>query len=560
MNYLDLYHRWLYFDGLDSVLKEELQQIQKHDQEIQERFSQSLSFGTAGIRGIIGAGTNRMNIYTVRKLAQGLGEWLHHEHLAEKGVAIGYDTRHGSVEFSREVAKVLLHLGVRVYLFEHICPSPELSFAVRYYDAAAGIMVTASHNPPNYNGIKVYGADGAQISPLITSKILDNISRISDEFMIPVGDLSKAEKDGTLVWLGSEVDQAYYENVASLAFQDKEQNKHFRIVYSPLHGTGRPPIESVLRQKGFENVFVVPEQADPDPNFSTVKSPNPEDPASFELAITYANQQQADLVLVTDPDADRIGIAIRDENGQFAHLTGNQIGALLLFYLLSQRVERGALPSDGALVKSIVSSDLGGSIATHFGVTTQNTLTGFRYIGELIQKWKQTGEHTFLFGYEESYGYLIGDFCRDKDAAQACLLLAELGAYYQKQGMPIYQVLDMIYKKFGYFQETQISVTLEGLEGGKQLKEIMVRTRSNPPSHVAGIAVCSIQDYLQGVEGFPKADVLKYLLGDGSWFAIRPSGTEPKMKCYVGVKGSSSAEVEEKRIAIKEYLTGWLGF
>lgn len=560
MNYLDLYHRWLYFDGLDSVLKEELQQIQKHDQEIQERFSQSLSFGTAGIRGIIGAGTNRMNIYTVRKLAQGLGEWLHHEHLAEKGVAIGYDTRHGSVEFSREVAKVLLHLGVRVYLFEHICPSPELSFAVRYYDAAAGIMVTASHNPPNYNGIKVYGADGAQISPLITSKILDNISRISDEFMIPVGDLSKAEKDGTLVWLGSEVDQAYYENVASLAFQDKEQNKHFRIVYSPLHGTGRPPIESVLRQKGFENVFVVPEQADPDPNFSTVKSPNPEDPASFELAITYANQQQADLVLVTDPDADRIGIAIRDENGQFAHLTGNQIGALLLFYLLSQRVERGALPSDGALVKSIVSSDLGESIATHFGVTTQNTLTGFRYIGELIQKWKQTGEHTFLFGYEESYGYLIGDFCRDKDAAQACLLLAELGAYYQKQGMPIYQVLDMIYKKFGYFQETQISVTLEGLEGGKQLKEIMVRTRSNPPSHVAGIAVCSIQDYLQGVEGFPKADVLKYLLGDGSWFAIRPSGTEPKMKCYVGVKGSSSAEVEEKRIAIKEYLTGWLGF
>ncbi|SFX73616.1 phosphoglucomutase [Thermoactinomyces sp. DSM 45891] len=560
MNYLDLYHHWLHFDGLDSVLKEELRQIQKHDVEIQERFSQSLSFGTAGIRGIIGAGTNRMNIYTVRKLAQGLGEWLHHENLADQGVAIGYDTRHGSVEFSREVAKVLLHHGVKVYLFGQICPSPELSFAVRYYEAAAGIMVTASHNPPNYNGIKVYGADGAQISPLITSEILDNISQISDAFMIPVADLTEAEKDGTLVWLGSEVDQAYYENVASLAFQDNEQNKHFRIVYSPLHGTGRPPIESVLSLKGFENVFVVPEQADPDPNFSTVKSPNPEDPTSFELAIAYANQQQADLVLVTDPDADRIGIAIRDENNRFSHLTGNQIGALLLFYLLSQRVDRGELPSNGALVKSIVSSDLGESIASYFGIMTQNTLTGFRYIGEFIQKWKQTGEYTFLFGYEESYGYLIGDFCRDKDATQACLLLAELGAYYQKQGMPIYQVLDLIYKKFGYFQETQISVTLEGLEGSKQLKEIMVRTRSNPPSHVANIKVCSIQDYLQGIEGFPKADVLKYLLEDGSWFAIRPSGTEPKMKCYVGVKGSSSSEAEEKRIAIKEYLAGWLGF
>ncbi|TCP63566.1 phospho-sugar mutase [Baia soyae] len=560
MNYLDLYHHWLSFGGLNSVLKEELEQIQEHELEIQERFSQSLSFGTAGIRGIIGAGTNRMNIYTVRKLAQGLGEWLHHENLSEKGVAIGYDTRHCSVEFAGEVAKVLLHHGVKVYLFEQICPSPELSFAVRYYEAAAGIMVTASHNPPNYNGIKVYGADGAQISPLITSKILDNISRISDEFMIPVADLSEAEKDGALVWLGSEIDQAYYENVASLAFQDKEQNKQFRIVYSPLHGTGRLPIESVLSQKGFEHVFVVPEQADPDPNFSTVKSPNPEDPASFELAIAYANEQKADLVLVTDPDADRIGIAIRDENDQFVHLTGNQIGALLLFYLLSQRLERGELPANGALVKSIVSSDLGESIASHFGVTTQNTLTGFRYIGEFIQKWKQTGEHAFLFGYEESYGYLIGDFCRDKDATQACLLLAELGAYYQKQGMQIYQVLDTIYKKFGYFQETQISITLEGLEGSKQLKEIMIRTRRNPPSQVAGIAVRSIQDYLQGVEGFPKADVLKFLLEDGSWFAIRPSGTEPKMKCYVGVRGSSSTEAEEKKRALKEDLASWLEF
>ncbi|MDQ0417800.1 phosphoglucomutase [Croceifilum oryzae] len=560
MNYLDLYHHWLRFDGLDSILKEELQQIQEHELEIQERFSQSLSFGTAGIRGIIGAGTNRMNVYTVRKLAHGLGEWLHHENLAEKGVAIGYDTRHCSVEFAGEVAKVLLHHGVKVYLFKQICPSPELSFAVRYHEAAAGIMVTASHNPPNYNGIKVYGADGAQISPHITNQILENISRISDEFMIPVADLSEAEASGSLVWLGSEIDQTYYKNIASLAFQTNDQNKYFRIVYSPLHGTGRLPIESVLSQRGFEHVFVVPEQADPDPNFSTVKSPNPEDPASFQLAIAYANEQQADLVLVTDPDADRIGIAIRDENNQFVHLTGNQIGALLLYYLLSQRLERGELPSNGAMVKSIVSSDLGESIASHFGVKTQNTLTGFRYIGEFIQKWKQTGEYKFLFGYEESYGYLIGDFCRDKDATQACLLLAELGAYYQKQGMPIHQVLDTIYKEFGYFQETQISVTLEGLEGSKQLKEIMIRTRSNPPSHVAGIAVCSIQDYLQGVEGFPKADVLKYLLEDGSWFAIRPSGTEPKMKCYVGVKGSSSTKAEEKKIAIKEYLADWLGF
>lgn len=561
MKYRELYQHWLSSAQIHPEVKAELLQIQHQEEEIKERFTQTLTFGTAGIRGIMGAGTNRLNIYTVRKVSQGLAQWVDKQGqiAKQKGVVIAYDSRHRSLEFARETASVLAHNGVKTYLFSQICPTPELSFAVRHLEAVAGVMVTASHNPPMYNGIKVYGSDGAQISTSLTSEISFEINQISDELLIPVANVEEAKKNGLLVWIGQEIDQIYYEKVTSLALQPKEQNRQYRVVYSPLHGTGRNPIEHVLRQRGFQHVFVVPEQADPDPNFSTVPAPNPEDPISFQLAITYANQQKADLILVTDPDADRVGIAVRDKHDEFVILTGNQVGALLLHYILLQHSLRGDLPSNGVMVKSIVTSELGEAIASAFGVMTQNTLTGFKYIGEYIQQWEVTREKKFLFGYEESYGYLIGPFCRDKDGIQACLLLAELGAYYQTKEMSIYQVLDEIYRQFSYFQEVQISISLEGLEGSCQIQQTMNRLRTNPPKQVGSLMVQTIQDYLQGIDDFPPADVVKFFLEDGSWFAVRPSGTEPKMKCYIGVKGSSFEEAQEKRMNIKRDLEKWFG-
>lgn len=561
MKYRELYQHWLSSAQIHPEVKAELLQIQHQEEEIKERFTQTLTFGTAGIRGIMGAGTNRLNIYTVRKVSQGLAQWVDKQGqiAKQKGVVIAYDSRHRSLEFARETASVLAHNGVKTYLFSQICPTPELSFAVRHLEAVAGVMVTASHNPPMYNGIKVYGSDGAQISTSLTSEISFEINQISDELLIPVANVEEAKKNGLLVWIGQEIDQIYYEKVTSLALQPKEQNRQYRVVYSPLHGTGRNPIEHVLRQRGFQHVFVVPEQADPDPNFSTVPAPNPEDPISFQLAITYANQQKADLILVTDPDADRVGIAVRDEHDEFVILTGNQVGALLLHYILSQHSLRGDLPSNGVMVKSIVTSELGEAIASAFGVMTQNTLTGFKYIGEYIQQWEVTRDKKFLFGYEESYGYLIGPFCRDKDGIQACLLLAELGAYYQTKEMSIYQVLDEIYRQFSYFQEDQIAISLEGLEGSCQIQQTMNRLRTNPPKQVGSLMVQTIQDYLQGIDEFPPADVVKFFLEDGSWFAVRPSGTEPKMKCYIGVKGSSFEEAQEKRMNIKRDLEKWFG-
>lgn len=557
----ELYQYWLHSKQVHPYIKEELIQIQNQEEEIQERFAQSLSFGTAGIRGIMGAGTNRLNVYTVRKVSQGLAQWIEKQGqiAKQKGVVIAYDSRFHSLEFAQAAAGVLAYNGVKVYLFNKICPTPVLSYAVRHFQAVAGLMVTASHNPPNYNGIKVYGSDGAQISTTLTSEISYWINQITDELLIQVTNLEEAKNKGLLVSIREEFNEFYHKKVTALALQASEQNKLFRVVYSPLHGTGRHSIEYILRQQGFQHVFVVPEQGDPDPNFSTVPSPNPEDPNSFDLAIAYANQQRADLILVTDPDADRVGIAVRDDQNQFVILTGNQVGALLLHYILSQRSLRGELPLNGIMVKSIVTSELGEAIASAFGVMTQHTLTGFKYIAEYIKRWEITGEREFLFGYEESYGYLIGSFCRDKDAIQACLILAELGAYYHTKGFSIYQVLQQIYQQFGYFQEDQITITLKGLEGGRQIDQIMKRLRRNSPIQIAGFRVDMMKDYQQGLDELPPANVVKFFLEDGSWFAVRPSGTEPKMKCYIGVKGSSFEEAKEKRMKMKRDLENWFG-
>jgi phosphoglucomutase len=549
-------------DQLVSLLDDEIL--------LEDCFYRDLEFGTAGMRGVIGPGTNRMNIFTVRKAAAGLARYIAEqgEEAMKRGLAIACDNRHMSSGFALEVAKTVGKYGVKAYLFESLRPTPLLSFAVRYLNAFAGVMITASHNPPEYNGFKVYGEDGGQLPPEASDKILNFIRGIECELMLEVADEKDLLEEGLLVYIGDQEDRAYLDQLVSIQVNREaveKAGKDLSVVFTPLHGTAGRPVRDGLAAFGFQNVTVVKEQEQPDPNFSTVKSPNPEEHAAFELAIRYGEKVDADILLATDPDADRLGVAVKNPEGKYVVLTGNQTGALMLHYLLEQKGED--LPDNGVVIKTIVTSELGRAIASDFGMKTLDVLTGFKFIGEKIKEFEETGEHTFLFGYEESYGYLVGDFVRDKDAVQSAVFVAEVAAYYKARGKSLYDGLMELYEKYGYYQESLQSLTLTGKDGAGQIQQILDDFRNNPPSEISGIPVIEAEDYAKGetlhvetgMKGpihLPKSNVLKYKLADGAWICIRPSGTEPKCKFYFGVKAGSMEDAREKLGVLESAVMG----
>ncbi|MCB5935712.1 phospho-sugar mutase [Caldibacillus thermoamylovorans] len=561
MSWKEIADKWLNNESLDGDLKEQLYKLKEDEKSLEELFYKNLEFGTGGMRGEIGPGTNRMNIYTVRKASEGLAQYLlsQGEDSAKRGVVISYDSRHMSPEFALEVAKTVGKHGIKSYLFSELRPTPELSFAVRHLGAAAGVMVTASHNPPEYNGYKVYGDDGGQLPPKQADALTNFVNSVENELSIEVTGKEELLANGLLQYIGEDIDQIYLENVAKIQLNKEIVEKvgeELKIVFTPLHGTANKLVQEGLKQFGFKNVTVVKEQEQPDPNFSTVKSPNPEEHAAFELAIKYGKEIDADILLGTDPDSDRLGVAVKNAEGEYQVLTGNQTGAIMLHYLLSQKEEKGLLPENGIVLKTIVTSEIGRAIAESFGIPTFDTLTGFKFIGEKIKEYEKTGKHNFLFGYEESYGYLIGDFVRDKDAVQAAIFAAEVAAFYKAQGKSLYDALIEIFEKYGYYKEALSSLTLKGKDGAEQIANILEEFRSNPPKEIAGIRVTAVEDYKASIRkqlsngklnpiSLPKSNVLKYFLEDGSWFCVRPSGTEPKCKFYFAVKGSSLNESEQ---------------
>lgn len=538
------YDVWLNDAHIDKATKAELQQIAGNEREITDRFYKDLEFGTGGLRGVIGAGSNRMNVYTVGKATQGLAQFLKAEEDAPS-VAIAYDSRHFSPEFALEAALVLAGNGVKAYVFESLRPTPELSFAVRNLKASAGIVVTASHNPPEYNGYKVYGNDGGQITPHTASRVIAEIRGIESFANIQKLSRGEAEAQGLLVWLGQEMDEAYLSAVASVSQNEdiiRASSDSFRVLYTPLHGTGNKPVRAVLDRIGFQQVRVVAEQELPDGSFPTVKSPNPEEREAFSIAIEQAKAWNADIIMGTDPDADRMGAVVKDATGEYVVLTGNQSGAIMVHYLLDAMRSKGTLPANGAVIKTIVTSELGAAIAKSFGMTVFNTLTGFKYIGEKMTEFDRTGEHTFIFGYEESYGYLAGNYARDKDAVIAAMLICEAGAYYKAQGKTLYEVLQELYAQHGYYLEGLQTRTLKGVEGVAIIQGIMNNWREEAPITAGGVSITLSEDFAQGLYDLPKENVLKFHLEDGSWFCLRPSGTEPKIKMYFAVKGSSGED------------------
>lgn len=560
MDWKNKYEQWLAHKSLDKELKRLLTERQDDLKWLEDCFYKNLEFGTGGMRGEIGPGTNRMNIYTIRKASEGLARYIESfgEEAKKRGVVIAYDSRHKSREFAMEAAKTLATHGIQTYVFDELRPTPELSFAVRYLHAFSGIVITASHNPPEYNGYKVYGEDGGQLPPDTADAVIRYVNEVENELDIHVEDEAILKEKGLIQIIGEEVDNAYIDAVKTVSLQPKlAEEVDIHIVFTPLHGTSNKPIRRALKELGYRNVFVVKEQEQPDPNFSTVASPNPEEHAAFALAIEYGKKVNADLLIATDPDADRLGIAVKNEKGDYVVLTGNQTGGLLLHYLLSQKKEKGILPQNGVVLKTIVTSEFGRAIAQSFGLDTVDTLTGFKFIGEKIKEYEQTGQYTFQFGYEESYGYLIGDFVRDKDAVQAAVLAVEVCAFYKKQGMSLYEGLLQLFDQYGYYREGQQSLTLKGKEGAETIQAILTSFRNEPPVEVAGKKVTVIEDYktkerVNTAAGektmitLPTSNVLKYLLEDDSWFCLRPSGTEPKIKVYFGVKGKSLADSEAK--------------
>lgn len=554
-NHGTLYEQWLQNPGIDEETKAELRAIEGQEKEIEDRFYKELEFGTGGLRGVIGAGTNRMNLYTVGKATQGLAQYLLRQGGNSPSVAIAYDSRHRSPEFALEAALVLAGNGVKAYLFESLRPTPELSFAVRHFGSSAGIVVTASHNPPEYNGYKVYGPNGGQLTTAAAGEVTAEI-RSLDFADIRRLTREEAEAKGLLEWLGGEVDEAFVTAVTSASPNPQAAQANggaLKIVYTPLHGAGNVPVREVLRRAGFPHVAVVPEQELPDPDFSTVKSPNPEEKEAFRLAIELAKKDDADLIIGTDPDCDRMGAVVKNPEGDYFVLTGNQSGAIMIHYLLDSLKEQNKLPDNGLVIKTIVTSEMGADIARSYGVEVMNTLTGFKYIGEKMTEYED-GRYTFLFGYEESYGYLAGTYARDKDAVVASLLISEAAAYYKSQGKTLYDVLQELYGRFGHFLEALESRTLKGKDGLEKIGRIMDAWRNEPPAEVAGKAVTQALDYSQGLDGLPQENVLKYTLEDGSWFCLRPSGTEPKIKIYFSVKGEtaeqSASELEALRRAV----------
>ncbi|MEH7746605.1 MULTISPECIES: phospho-sugar mutase [Bacillaceae] len=566
MTWVTTAERWFSFDGLEEDLKAKLIEIRDNESLVEEHFYKHLEFGTGGMRGELGPGINRLNTYTIRRAAEGLGSYISEqgESAKQRGVVIAYDPRHKSPEFALEVAKTVGKYGIKAYLFEELHPTPVLSFALRYLHAFSGVVITASHNPPEYNGFKVYGEDGGQIPPEAADIIIQYVNAVENELTVEVAEEQELLTSGLLTYIGEEIDHAYVEQLKTLQLNPemvREVANNFKIVYSPLHGTGNKPVREGLKAFGFENVTVVKEQEMPDPDFSTVKSPNPEEHAAFELAIQYGERIGADILMATDPDADRLGVAVKNSDGEYVVLTGNQTGALMLEYLLSQKQAKGILPVNGVVIKTIVTSEIGRAIAEHYGVQAMDTLTGFKFIGEKIKEFEQTKQHTFLLGYEESYGYLIGDFVRDKDAVQSAVFVAEVAAFYKSKGMTLYEGLLSIFEKYGFYQESLQSITLKGKDGAERIAGLMDSFRQEKLAEVAGIGVAAIEDYStstkfeNGAEteiDLPRSNVLKYHLSDGSWFCLRPSGTEPKAKFYFAVKGDSMADSKEKLSKLQE--------
>ena len=565
MDYKEIYNQWLENPYFDEATKEELKAIKDDENEIKERFYMDLEFGTAGLRGIIGAGTNRMNIYVVRRATQGLANYIAKVDKKSQGVAIAYDSRHMSPEFAQEAALCLAANGIKAYIFETLRPTPELSFAVRHLGCVAGINVTASHNPPEYNGYKVYWEDGAQITPPHDTGIMGEVKAISDWNTVKTMDKEEAVKAGLFEVIGQAVDDAYMAELKKqIIHMDaiQAEGKNLKIVYTPLHGTGNIPARRILKELGFENVYVVPEQELPDGDFPTVSYPNPEAAEAFELGLKLAREVDADIVLATDPDADRLGVRVKDRNGEYHDLTGNMSGCLIANYELSQRkAVNGSLPEDGALVKTIVTTNLADAIAKGYGVNLIEVLTGFKYIGQQILGFENSGKGTYLFGFEESYGCLIGTYARDKDAIVATMALCEAAAYYKTQGKTLWDAMIDMYEEFGYYKDAIQAVTMKGIEGLQKIQEIMTTLRQNPPAEFAGHKVTAVRDYKldeitdlatgeKKPTGLPNSNVLYYELTDDAWVCVRPSGTEPKVKFYYGVKGTSLADADEKSDAM----------
>ena len=565
MDYKEIYNQWLENPYFDETTKDELNAIKDDENEIKERFYMDLEFGTAGLRGIIGAGTNRMNIYVVRRATQGLANYIAKVDKKSQGVAIAYDSRHMSPEFAQEAALCLAANGIKAYIFETLRPTPELSFAVRHLGCVAGINVTASHNPPEYNGYKVYWEDGAQITPPHDSGIMGEVKAISDWNTVKTMDKEEAVKAGLFEVIGQAVDDAYMvELKKQIIHMDaiEAEGRNLKIVYTPLHGTGNIPARRILKELGFENVYVVPEQELPNGDFPTVSYPNPEAAEAFELGLKLAKEVDADIVLATDPDADRLGVRVKDKNGEYHDLTGNMSGCLLANYELSQRkAVNGSLPEDGALVKTIVTTNLADAIAKGYNVKLIEVLTGFKYIGQQILGFENSGKGTYLFGFEESYGCLIGTYARDKDAIVATMALCEAAAYYKTQGKTLWDAMIDMYEEFGYYKDAIQAVTMKGIEGLQKIQEIMTTLRQNPPADFAGHKVTAVRDYKldeitdlatgeKKSTGLPNSNVLYYELTDDAWVCVRPSGTEPKVKFYYGVKGTSLADADEKSDAM----------
>ncbi|MFD2443002.1 phospho-sugar mutase [Bacillus sp. CGMCC 1.16607] len=558
--------RWLQFDNLDEDLREQINKIRHDDKALEEAFYKNLEFGTGGMRGEIGVGSNRMNTYTVRKASAGLATYIEtNGELAKKrGVVIAFDSRHKSVEFALEAAKIFASRGIKTYLFNELRPTPELSFAIRHLHAFSGVVITASHNPPEYNGYKVYGQDGAQLTLDAADIVIEHIEEIDNELVLVVQDENVLKEQGLIEMVGVEIDQAYQRELLTITENPQLANEtDITVVFTPLHGTANQPARDGLRALGYKNVHVVAEQELPDPQFSTVKSPNPEEHAAFELAIRDGKRFGADLLIATDPDADRLGIAVKNEAGEYIVLTGNQTGALLLDYILSQKSNKGTLPPNGIVFKTIVTSELGRKIASSFGVETEDVLTGFKFIAEKIEEYNNSGKYSFIFGYEESYGYLIGAFARDKDAIQATLLATEVCAFYKKQGMTVYEALLNLYNKYGYYLEGLRSLTLKGKDGAETIQQLLTSFREETLESIGSFHIVASEDYLtshrkneRGLEEIhlpkseeihlPKSNVIKYIFADGSWVCLRPSGTEPKVKFYFGVNGENMESAKEK--------------
>ena len=557
--YREKYNEWINSNTISEEVKTELRAL-KDEKEIEDRFYKELEFGTGGLRGVIGAGTNRMNVYTVGKATQGFADFINETYKNDKAVAIAYDSRNMSKEFAKAAALTLCANDIKVYLYESLRPTPMLSFAVRHLNCKAGIVITASHNPKEYNGYKAYGEDGCQLTDEPAKEVIGYVNRVEDYSKIKTMSEEEALEKGLLVYIGEDVDKAYIESLKSLTIRKelvRDFAKDLKIVYTPIHGSGNIPVRRVLNELGYENVLVVKEQEMPDGNFPTAPYPNPENPDVFKIAMEMANEVGADVIFGTDPDCDRIGVVVKDNKGEFKVLTGNQTGMLLVNYLLSSLKELDRLPKNGAVIKTIVTTESVRKMAEAYGVELIDVLTGFKYIGEKIREFEETGSNEYLIGFEESYGYLVGTFARDKDAVVASMLIAEMTLYYKKQGKTLYDALVEIYEQYGYFKESLVSVELKGKEGQEKIGRCLDLLREDEITEVNGVKVVKSFDYKLSIEkdlvanttskiNLPKSNVLKYILADDSWFVVRPSGTEPKMKVYLAVKGNSLEDADKK--------------